>query len=171
MSILEVLTYPDPFLKISANPVQNYDDSLKQLAANMVETMYTFNGIGLAATQIGAKKRIVVIDVKYKLNDLDSQQHPMVMINPEIVQLEGEMISEEGCLSVPEFRAEVKRFEKIALTYTDLEGTVHQLQTDGLESICIQHELDHLDGKLFIDYLSPLKRKMIQTKLKKRSKN
>ena len=169
MAILKILTYPDPFLKKKADPVIDFDDPLKQLAADMIETMYASLGVGLAATQVGANKRMIVLDVKHNPKDPDSRPQPQVMINPTVVQCEGEAANEEGCLSVPDFRTEVKRCTSVTLTYRDMENSIHRVRSEGLESICIQHELDHLNGKLFIDHLPPLQRQMVKTKLKKRS--
>ena len=168
MAVLKILTYPDPFLKKIAEPIQIHDGSLEELSANMIETMYAFKGIGLAATQIGVNKRIFVIDVQYRPDNPESQPRPTVFINPKIMETSDEVHFEEGCLSVPEFRAKVTRHATVVLAYTDLNQKRCRIKADGLKSICIQHELDHLDGKVFIDRLSPLKRAIIQNKLKKR---
>jgi len=161
MALLEVLCFPDKRLRTVAKPVEQITEELKKLAENMIETMYEEDGVGLAATQINFHQRLVVIDVSQDRNQ------PMVIINPVIVEHSGEEISEEGCLSVPETNAEVKRAEFVTLEYLDLEGNPQVLNADGLLAVCIQHEIDHLDGKLFIDYLSPLKQKRIKTKLEK----
>ncbi len=170
MATLKVLTYPDSFLKTNADPVQDFDDSLKRLATDMIETMYASAGIGLAATQVGENKRLFVIDVHHKADDPENEPNATIIINPEIIQALGEVSTEEGCLSVPEYRAEVKRHEKITVKYQDLENQEQELSTDGLEAICIQHELDHLNGALFIDHLPLLRRRIIQNKLKKRAR-
>jgi len=161
MALLEVLCFPDKRLRTVAKPVEQITVELKKLAENMIETMYDEDGVGLAATQINFHQRLVVIDVSEQRNEA------MVIINPVIVEHSGEEISEEGCLSVPETHAEVKRAEYVTLEYLDLEGKQQVLNADGLLAVCIQHEIDHLDGKLFIDYLSPLKQKRIKTKLEK----
>lgn len=169
MTILKVLTFPDPFLKKTAKPVTEFDEKLKKFAEDMFDTMYDEHGIGLAATQVGEDKRMLVIDVDYSGKE-DSERNPTVIINPVIASSEGESIEEEGCLSVPEFRAEVKRKKSIVLEYNDLEGKKQTLETDGLFSICIQHEMDHLNGILFIDHLPALKQRMVKTRLKKLAK-
>jgi len=167
MTLLKVLAYPDPFLKKIATPVTQFDEELKQFSRDMIETMYDEPGIGLAATQVGADRRLVVMDVFYQKDNPESQRQPMILINPEIIEKEGESLMEEGCLSVPDFRAEITRAAKVVLRYQDLDQQVHQLTAEGLQAVCIQHELDHLNGRLFIDYLPPLRRKMIQNRLKK----
>ncbi|PKH03891.1 peptide deformylase [Psychromonas sp. MB-3u-54] len=161
MALLEVLRFPDKRLRTIAKPVEQITAELKKTAENMIETMYEEEGVGLAATQVNFHRRLVVIDVSEQRND------PMVIINPVIVEHSGEEMSEEGCLSVPETNAEVKRAEFVTLEYLGIEGKRQVLKADGLLAVCIQHEIDHLDGKLFIDYLSPLKQKRIKTKLEK----
>lgn len=168
MAVYKVLTYPDPFLKTVAQPVSEFDDKLKEIANSMIETMYKNNGIGLAAVQVGFPKRLFVMDVAYSKDLPEEARNPEIIINPEIIEKSEELVGEEGCLSVPEFRAEVPRFDKIKLKYQDVEGNEHTIETSGLKSVCIQHEMDHLDGKLFIDYLPTLQRNMIKKKLKKR---
>ncbi|MCG8339238.1 MAG: peptide deformylase [Proteobacteria bacterium] len=168
MTVYKVLTYPDPFLKTVATPVTEFDNKLKEISDNMIETMYENAGIGLAAVQIGFGKRLFVMDVTYSKELPESARNPMVIINPEIIEKSEEQVNEEGCLSVPEFRAEVKRSGSITLKYQDVEGNEHTMEASGLKSICIQHEMDHLEGKLFIDYLPSLQRNMIRKKLKKR---
>ncbi|MFT6927903.1 MAG: peptide deformylase [Psychromonas sp.] len=161
MALLEVLCFPDKRLRTIAKPVDQITVELKKVAENMIETMYEEDGVGLAATQINFHQRLVVIDVS------EQRDQPMVIINPVIVESSGEEVSEEGCLSVPETNAEVKRAEYVTLEYLDIEGKKQVLKADGLLAVCIQHEMDHLDGKLFIDYLSPLKQKRIKIKLEK----
>jgi peptide deformylase len=161
MALLEVLRFPDKRLRTIAKPVGKITAELKKTAEKMIETMYEEEGVGLAATQVNFHRRLVVIDVSEQRNQ------PIVIINPVIVEHSGEEISEEGCLSVPETNAEVKRAEFVTLEYLDIEGQQQVLNADGLLAVCIQHEIDHLDGKLFIDYLSPLKQKRIKTKLEK----
>ena len=167
MAVLEILTYPDPFLRKVAAPITDIDDQIKTTAANMLETMYQKSGLGLAAIQVGVDKRMFVMDVVFNREDPDSEKKPVVIINPEIIEKGGESLVEEGCLSVVDFRAEVNRSSKVTLQYQDLEGNSLQYEAEGIAAICVQHELDHLDGKLFIDYLPPIKRKMIKSKLKK----
>ncbi|MBF0287174.1 MAG: peptide deformylase [SAR324 cluster bacterium] len=169
MAILNVYTFPDPVLKQTAKTIATFDEELQKLADNMLDTMYGFNGIGLAANQVGILKRLVVIDIYSGEEDI-SKREPHIFVNPAIVEKKGEVISEEGCLSVVEFNAEVKRSESLTLEYQDFIGELHQIQADGLLAICLQHELDHLDGILFIDHLSPLKQKIIKKKLTKQAK-
>ena len=161
MALLEVLRFPDKRLRTIAKPVEQITAELKKTAENMIETMYEEEGVGLAATQVNFHRRLIVIDVSEQRNQ------PMVIINPIIVEHSGEEMSEEGCLSVPETNAEVKRAEFVTLEYLDIEGEQQVLNADGLLAVCLQHEIDHLNGKLFIDYLSPLKQKRIKTKLEK----
>lgn len=161
MPILDVLHFPDDRLRTVAKPVDEITPEIKQLAADMIETMYDENGVGLAATQVNVHLRVVVIDVS------DTRDQPMAIINPTIINESGVEVSEEGCLSVPETNAEVERAEFVTLEYLDLNGEKQVVEADGLFAVCIQHELDHLKGKLFIDYLSSLKQKRIKTKLEK----
>ncbi|QHJ12343.1 Peptide deformylase 1 [Paraglaciecola mesophila] len=164
MAILDVLRFPDERLRTVAAPVEKIDDTIKTLISDMLETMKDENGIGLAATQINVHKRVVVIDVSEK------QDNPQVFINPEITHMDGTTISEEGCLSVPNNYAKVERAETITVNALNENGDAFTLDADGLLAICIQHELDHLKGKLFVDYLSPLKRQRIRTKLEKEAR-
>ena len=166
MALLQVHEFPDPILQQHAMPVTVFDDKLRQLAADMLETMYEERGIGLAANQVAVLKQIVVVDVMAGDED-HGQREPQVLVNPKIVAASGETAIEEGCLSVPEFRAEVPRAEKIKVEYQDLEGQPQTLEADGLLSICLQHEFDHLRGRLFIDYLPPLKQRMVKKRLAK----
>ena len=166
MALLQVHEFPDPILQQHAMPVTIFDDKLRQLAADMLETMYEERGIGLAANQVAVLKQIVVVDVMAGDED-HGQREPQVLVNPKIVAASGETAIEEGCLSVPEFRAEVPRAEKIKVEYQDLEGQPQTLEADGLLAICLQHEFDHLRGRLFIDYLPPLKQRMVKKRLAK----
>ena len=166
MALLQVHEFPDPILQQHAMPVTVFDDKLCQLAADMLETMYEERGIGLAANQVAVLKQIVVVDVMAGDED-HGQRKPQVLVNPKIVAASGETAIEEGCLSVPEFRAEVPRAEKIKVEYQDLEGQPQTLEADGLLAICLQHEFDHLRGRLFIDYLPPLKQRMVKKRLAK----
>ncbi|MCL1602719.1 peptide deformylase [Succinatimonas hippei] len=168
MAIREIVTFPDERLRQICAPVTEFDAALKELTDDMFETMYDDEGIGLAAPQIGIEKRIVVIDIPEE--DGKQGKNKLVLINPKITAKEGEVASEEGCLSVPEYRAEIKRYEKITLECQDLNGQKQIYEADGLLAICMQHELDHLDGKLFIDYLSRLKRDRLLTKYRKLKK-
>lgn len=166
MALLQVHEFPDPILQQHAMPVTVFDNKLRQLAADMLETMYEERGIGLAANQVAVLKQIVVVDVMAGDED-HGQREPQVLVNPKIVAASGETAIEEGCLSVPEFRAEVPRAEKIKVEYQDLEGQPQTLEADGLLAICLQHEFDHLRGRLFIDYLPPLKQRMVKKRLAK----
>jgi peptide deformylase len=161
MALLEVLHFPDQRLRTVAKAVEQITPEIKAIANNMIETMYDEDGVGLAATQVNIHLRIAVIDVSEQRNQA------MILINPEIIDQSGEEESKEGCLSVPDTQAEVKRNEFVTLQYLDIDGNLQVLNADGLLAVCIQHELDHLKGKLFIDYLSPFKQKRIKTKLEK----
>ncbi|WP_221075593.1 peptide deformylase [Agarivorans aestuarii] len=161
MAVLEVLRFPDERLRTIAQPVNNIDDKVKTIIENMFETMYQEEGVGLAATQVNIHQQIVVIDVS------DTRDQRLALINPEIIETDGEALNEEGCLSVPEYRAQVPRAEKITVKSLDADGNEQVFEAEGLLAICVQHELDHLKGKLFIDYLSPLKRQRVKTKLEK----
>ncbi|CAM4269699.1 peptide deformylase [Pseudoalteromonas byunsanensis] len=164
MAKLEVLRFPDERLRTVAKPVAEVNDEVRQIVKDMLETMYDENGIGLAATQVNIHQRIVVIDVSEERNE------PRVLINPEITRKEGSTTSEEGCLSVPHSWAKVDRAEEITVSALNEHGEEYSYDADGLLAICTQHELDHLMGKLFIDYLSPLKRQRIRKKLEKEAK-
>ncbi len=164
MAILEVLRFPDERLRTVAKPIEKIDKDITQLIDDMFETMKDENGIGLAATQVNQHCRLVVMDVS------EEQNEPRVFINPEITHMEGKTISEEGCLSVPNNYAKVERAEKITVEALDRDGKSFTLDAEGLLAVCIQHELDHLKGKLFVDYLSPLKRQRIRTKLEKEAR-
>jgi len=164
MAILTVLHFPDPNLRKKATPVEVIDADIRSLASDMLETMYAESGIGLAATQVNIQKRVIVMDLSEEKNE------PMILINPEVTAAEGSEEMQEGCLSVPGFYEKVRRAEKIAYHYLDLDGQLKKGDAEGLLAVCIQHEIDHLNGKLFIDYLSPLKRQMIQKKIKKQEK-
>jgi len=164
MSVLTVLHYPDERLRTIAKPVAAVNAETRQLVADMLETMYAENGIGLAATQVNVHQRVVVIDLSEERNQ------PQVFINPEITEKSGDTTYEEGCLSVPQNYANVERASEITLKAQDLDGNWFEVKADGLLAICLQHELDHLVGKLFIDYLSPLKRDRIKKKLEKQAR-
>ena len=165
MALLTVLCYPDPRLHKIAKPVAQVDARIKKIVADMADTMYEAPGVGLAATQVDIHERILVIDLSDEQNEL------MVFINPEITWASAEKKSwREGCLSVPEFYDEVERPAEIRIKALDIEGKEFELEADGLLAVCLQHELDHLQGKVFVEYLSLLKRTRISQKLKKRSK-
>lgn len=164
MALLNILQYPDERLHTVAEPVAEVDDSIRKLINDMAETMYEARGIGLAATQVDVHKRVVVIDLSEERNDL------LVLVNPEITHKEGETTYEEGCLSVPGIYDTVTRAEKVTLKALDADGKPYTLDADGLLAICIQHELDHLNGRVFVEHLSQLKQSRIRTKLKKRQK-
>ncbi|MGF1693629.1 peptide deformylase [Photobacterium kagoshimensis] len=161
MSLLQVLTFPDDRLRTVAKPVEAVTPEIQKIVDDMIETMYDEEGIGLAATQVDIHQQIVVIDISEERNQ------PMVLINPEITEKRGEDGIEEGCLSVPGARALVSRAAEVSVKALDRDGNPFSFEADDLLAICVQHELDHLAGKLFVDYLSPLKRKRIQDKLAK----
>lgn len=161
MARLKILEFPDPRLRTRAAPVEVVDDGIRRLAADMLETMYAAPGIGLAATQVDVHKRLIVLDVSEEANQ------PMVLINPEILTLEGDCDSEEGCLSVPGYTETVQRAETIRVRALGLDGDTVELDAEGLLAVCIQHEMDHLEGKLFVDYLSELKRTRLRKQLEK----
>jgi peptide deformylase len=165
MTVLTVLHYPDERLRTVAKPVAAITEQTRQLVADLLDTMYDENGIGLAATQVNVHQRVVVIDVS------ESRDQPQVFINPEIISKSGDTTYEEGCLSVPQSYANVERAAEVTVKAQNTEGEWFELQADGLLAICLQHELDHLLGKLFIDYLSPLKRDRIKKKLEKEARN
>ena len=164
MAKLEILEFPDTRLRTVAKPVERFDDGLRRLVDDMVETMYDAQGIGLAATQVNVHQRLLVLDVS------ENQDTPRVYINPEILARSGEETCEEGCLSVPGIYAEVTRAEKVKVSAQKLDGSTFEEDLDGMHAICLQHEMDHLEGKLFVDYLSPLKRRMVTKKLEKQRK-
>jgi peptide deformylase len=167
MAVLEICKYPDPVLLKKAKPVNKLDDETKKLVQDMIDTMYQAPGIGLAANQIGRPIRIIVFDITPK----DQDRQPSVLVNPEIIESEGEQTLEEGCLSVPEYYSDVKRSAKVKVRGQDLEGNAVEVCGEGLLATVLQHEIDHLDGILFIDRISALKRslykKRVQKKLKK----
>lgn len=164
MALLPILRFPDPRLKKVAAPVSQVTDQIRKLAADMAETMYEAPGIGLAATQVDVHKRVVVIDISEEKNQL------LVLINPELVTCDGLALGEEGCLSVPGIYDKVERAERVTVKYIDQDGRPQTLDADGLLAVCIQHELDHLDGKVFVDHLSQLKQARIKTKLAKQAR-
>lgn len=161
MALLNVLTFPDDRLRIKAKPVETVTPEIQQIVDDMIETMYDEEGIGLAATQVDIHQRIIVIDIS------EERDQPLVLINPEFIEKSGEDGIEEGCLSVPGARGLVPRSGHVKIKAINRDGDAYELEADELLAICIQHEMDHLEGKLFVDYLSPLKRQRIQQKLEK----
>ena len=164
MAKLEVLHFPDERLRKKAVPVDKIDMRIKDIANNMLETMYAEGGIGLAATQVNIQERIVVIDLS------EEKSEPLILINPEVLRCEGTETMREGCLSVPDYFDTVERAEFIEFQYQNLDNETISKETDGLLAVCVQHEIDHLNGKLFIDYLSPLKQKRLKKKIDKQEK-
>ncbi|NLF53974.1 MAG: peptide deformylase [Thauera phenolivorans] len=164
MALLPILRYPDPRLHTKALPVTVIDDTVRQLVADMAETMYEAPGIGLAATQVNVHRRVVVIDVSEDRGEL------LVFINPEIVERDGEQVCEEGCLSVPGIYEKVTRAEHVRVKAMNEKGEPFELEAHGLLAVCVQHEIDHLDGKVFVEYLSALKLNRIKSKLAKQAR-
>jgi len=164
MATLDILRFPDTRLRNRAKPVKTVDKSIQQLVDNMFETMYQAPGIGLAAIQVDVPQRVIVIDIS------ENHDQPMVLINPEIISMEGVEEMEEGCLSVPGIYEMVKRADHIRVRALDREGKRFEQDCEGLLAVCVQHEIDHLDGKLFVDYLSNLKRQRIRKKLEKEAR-
>lgn len=161
MSILTILEFPDKRLRTKAKAVAVFDQTITALVEDMIETMYDYKGVGLAATQVNVHQRVIVIDTSEEKNE------PLCLINPEIIEKDGVEESEEGCLSVPGFFEMVTRAEHVKIKALDKHGKPFEMEADELLAVCIQHEMDHLDGKLFVDYLSPLKRQRIKSKLEK----
>ena len=164
MTKLAILEYPDPRLRTKAAPVEIVDDALRRLIDDMLETMYGARGIGLAASQVDVHRRVLVLDIS------DARDQPMVLINPELLESEGRAPGEEGCLSLPGIYDKLERAERIRVRALDRHGERFELQADGMLAVCIQHEMDHLEGKLFVDYLSELKRQLIRRRLQKERK-
>ena len=165
MALLEILHFPDPRLRLKAKPVAQVDDRIRQTVQDMLETMYQAPGIGLAATQVNIQEQIIVIDIS------EQKDSPLCLINPTIIEKDGVEEMQEGCLSVPGFYENVTRAERIKVTALNPDGEPFELEADDLLAVCIQHEMDHLEGKLFVDYLSPLKRQRIKKKLLKQDKS
>ena len=161
MAQLDILEFPDPRLRKIAQPVAAVGEDERALATAMIETMYAARGIGLASTQVNDSRRVFVMDVS------DDHDAPLVFFNPEIVARSGEQVCEEGCLSIPGVTAEVRRADFVKVRALDMEGVAFEMEVDGLAAVCIQHEIDHLDGKVFFDRLSPLKKRMLQKKYQK----
>lgn len=175
MAVLDIVTFPAAVLRERTQPVTEFGKDLEKLAKDMLDTMYDAPGVGLAANQVGVSKRLFVLDVDYKIDgdedDVNSRtysnQSPLIIVNPEVKNSEGKMLYREGCLSVPGVSEEVSRKAKLTLAYQDLAGKSQVLQAEGLLCVAIQHEIDHLDGKLFIDRLSQVKKQLIKGKMKK----
>lgn len=168
MAKLPIRILPDPVLRQPSAPIERVDDELRRLIDDMLETMYDAPGVGLAAVQVGVPRRLLVLDV----SDKEEEKQPIAMINPEIVSLGGDMrMHEEGCLSIPDVRIEIERPGTITVRYTDRDGARQELAADGLLATAIQHEMDHLDGKLIIDFLTRLKRDMIVRRFRKQAKD
>lgn len=177
MAILEILKFPDPRLRKKGVAVEEVTPELQQLAKDMLETMYSFKGIGLAAAQVNRQVRLLVMDTRprengrYKPEEMTELEQavpqPLILFNPEIVKKEGKTTYDEGCLSVPTYFETVERFNLVEVTGLDLEGKPIKFVTDGLLAICVQHEIDHLDGRLFLDRLSPIKSTRLKSKIKK----
>lgn len=161
MAKLEILHFPDKRLRKKAIPIETIDENSRSLAYDMLETMYAHGGIGLAATQVNIQKCLIVIDLS------EDRSTPVHLINPKILSTKSTVVSQEGCLSVPEYYEQISRAEEISYCYQNLKGETIETTADGLFAICIQHEIDHLNGKLFIDYLSPLKQQRLLKKLRK----
>ena len=164
MALLHILQYPHPGLREKAQPILIFDKSITKLANDMLETMYDAPGIGLAATQINEAKQLLVIDIS------ETKDSPLIMINPKLLNKSDDVINEEGCLSFPGIYANVPRAEQITVEYQDVDGKKQQLDADELLAICIQHEMDHLQGKVFVDYISSLKRNRIRKQLEKKQR-
>ena len=164
MTKLVILEYPDPRLRKQAAAVPQVDDAVRQLAHDMLETMYAAKGVGLAATQVDVHKRLIVLDIS------EQRDRPLVLINPEILKLEGAGPGEEGCLSLPGIYDKLTRATHIRVRALDRDGEPVEMEAEGLLAVCIQHEIDHLEGKLFVDYLSELKRQLIRRRLEKERK-
>ena len=161
MTKLAILEYPDPRLRTRAAPVAVVDDAVRQLIDDLLETMYASKGIGLAASQVDIHRRVLVLDIS------DSRDQPMAFINPEILEAEGSAAGEEGCLSLPGIYDKLERAARVRVRALDRNGEPFELQADGMLAVCVQHEMDHLEGKLFVDYLSELKRQLIRRRLQK----
>jgi peptide deformylase len=165
MAQLRILRYPDPRLHTVARPVATVDSRIRQLVADMLETMYAADGVGLAATQVDVHERVIVMDTS------ESRERPLVLINPQIVWRSDEMaVSEEGCLSVPQTYDKVERHARVKVQALDRDGRGFEIDAEGLSAVCVQHEMDHLLGKVFVEYLSPLKRDRIRTRMLKRAR-
>jgi peptide deformylase len=173
MARLKIFTFPDDVLTKKAIPILEIQERHRQLANDMLETMYHAPGIGLAANQVGILERVIVLDIDYEMEEdpegkgsLIKNKNPLIFFNPEIIAAEGKLLFEEGCLSVPDYNAEVMRSKKIRVRFLDVEGTSQEREAEGLLAVALQHEMDHLEGKLFIDRLSPIKKELARKKLR-----
>jgi peptide deformylase len=164
MALLPILRFPDPRLKTRADPITEIDDEIRRLAQDMAETMYGAPGIGLAATQVNVHKRLIVVDAS------ETRDRLLVLINPDLVESEGSRIGEEGCLSVPGIYDMIERAERVVVDFLGLDGNRRRVEAEGMLSVCLQHEMEHLDGKIFVERLSPLKQKRIRAKLVKQAR-
>jgi len=164
MSVLNIIEFPDPRLRLRAEPVREFDAELKQFVADMFETMYAANGVGLAATQVAVSQQVLVADMS------DERNQPLALINPEILEKNGSQVYQEGCLSFPGIFADVTRALKVKVKAHDVDGKEIVMEVEGPLAVCIQHEMDHLAGKVFVDYLSPLKRSMLLKRMEKQRK-
>jgi peptide deformylase len=164
MTKLAILEYPDPRLRTRAEPIVVVDDAVRKLTDDLLETMYAARGVGLAASQVDVHRRLIVLDVS------DTRDQPLVFINPQMVSAEGRAPGEEGCLSVPGIYDKLERAERIKVSALDRNGESFEMEAQGMLAVCIQHEMDHLEGKLFVDYLSELKRQLIRRRLQKERK-
>ena len=171
MPKLDIITLPDRKLRMSSDSVERVDDDLRKFMDSMLETMYEAPGIGLAAIQVGVPRRVITIDVATREEGEEAKPNPLFLVNPEILWRSGDMAAaEEGCLSIPEYFAEVERPARVRVAYIDRDGKPREMESDGMLAVVLQHEIDHLDGKLFIDYLSKLKRDMVIKKFTKQAK-
>jgi len=167
MALRPVLQFPDPILKRVSAPIEKVTDELRELARDMLEVMYDEPGVGLAAPQLGEAVRLIVLDTDWRDEEAGGERHPLVLLNPEIVSREGTLVWDEACLSVPDFSADVERAERVCVRGLDLEGREYRESAEGLRAVCFQHEIDHLDGILFIDRISRLKRNLYVSRRKK----
>ncbi len=171
MALRTVLQFPDKRLKTAAKPIESISDEIRQLAQDMCEVMYDEPGIGLAATQVGEPVRLVVVDTEWKDDEGAHEKNPLILVNPELSERDGKVVWSEGCLSVPDFEAEVERSARVVMRAIDLDGKPIEIRAEGLQAVCFQHEVDHLDGILFIDRISKLKRSRYVLKRKKQLKH
>jgi peptide deformylase len=171
VSKLEIITLPDRKLRLKSDPVERVDDDLRKFMDDMLETMYDAPGIGLAAIQVGVPRRLVTVDVAQREEGEEAKPNPLFLVNPQILWRSDDIaVAEEGCLSIPEYFAEVERPAQVRVAYLDRDGKPQEIEADGVLAVCLQHEIDHLDGKLFIDHLSKLKRDMVIKKFAKQAR-
>jgi len=171
VSKLDIITLPDRKLRLTSDPVERVDDDLRKFMDDMLETMYDAPGIGLAAIQVGVPRRVVTVDVAQREEGEEAKPNPLFLVNPQILWRSDDIaVAEEGCLSIPEYFAEVERPAQVRVAYLDREGKPQEIEADGVLAVCLQHEIDHLDGKLFIDHISKLKRDMVIKKFAKQAR-